>query len=93
MSKREKLRQRLRQNPVDGNLQDVKTLLERFNFSLARVRGSHYIFEYEDQAISKQIVFPSHGNKVKKIYIREVIKILDELFPPHESDFEDDLDE
>jgi virulence-associated protein VapD len=48
MSKREKLRQRLRQHPANASMQDIQTLLERFGFSLARIRGSNYIYEYDN---------------------------------------------
>jgi predicted RNA binding protein YcfA (HicA-like mRNA interferase family) len=70
MSKREKLRRKLRNHPAEANIQDVQTLLQRFGFSLARTRGSHYIFEYDDGEHFQQIVVPVHGRKVKKVYIQ-----------------------
>lgn len=84
MTKREKLRKKLRNPSADANMQDVQTLLERFDFILARTRGSHYIFEYEKLEIFKQVVIPVHGRKVKRVYIKEVVVILDELFPPED---------
>jgi predicted RNA binding protein YcfA (HicA-like mRNA interferase family) len=89
MTKRDKLRQKLRNPSADTNMRDIQTLLESFGFVLVRIRGSHYIFEYDDGEQSKQLVFPLHGNKVKRMYIKEVIKIIDELFPMEEEDDND----
>lgn len=66
MSKREKLRRKLRNNPTDATMEEVETLLTRFGFKLARVSGSHHIFEYEDEQRFRQIIVPLHGRKVKK---------------------------
>jgi predicted RNA binding protein YcfA (HicA-like mRNA interferase family) len=86
MSKRERLRQKLRSLPADADMRDVQTLLERFGFKFVRTRGSHHIFEYDGDKRSSQIVFPLHGSKVKRVYIRRVIEILDELFPPEKEE-------
>ncbi len=93
MSKREKLRRKLREHPADADMHDVHTLLFRFGFSLARTRGSHYIFEYEEGSQFQQIIVPLHGHKVKRVYIRQVIAILDELFPPEEAAPEEEGDD
>ncbi len=90
MSKRERLRQKLRGLPADAGMRDVQTLLERFGFKWIRTRGSHHIFEYDDGERSSQVVFPLHGSKVKRIYIRRVIDLLDELFPPEEEKDDDE---
>lgn len=81
MAKRDKLRQRLRNNPVDASMRDVETLLLRFGFTLARISGSHHIYEYEEDDLWRQIVVPLHGQKVKKVYVKKVVELLDELFP------------
>jgi hypothetical protein len=47
MTKREKLRRKLRNNPAGATIQDVETLLTGFGFTLARVTGSHRIYEFE----------------------------------------------
>lgn len=96
MSKHEKLREKLRNQPAEASMRDVQTLLHHFGFSLARTSGSHYIFEFDDGERFQQIVVPLHGRKVKKVYVRRVIEILDQLFPveaaPDEGD-EDATDE
>jgi predicted RNA binding protein YcfA (HicA-like mRNA interferase family) len=86
MTKREKLRRKLRNPSADANMRDVQTLLGNFGFVLIRTRGSHHIFEYDDGERNEQVVFPVHGRKVKRVYIKDVVKILDELFPVEEVD-------
>jgi predicted RNA binding protein YcfA (HicA-like mRNA interferase family) len=93
MSKKDKLRKKLRKNPADASMQDVETLLQRFGFSLARVSGSHHIYEYDQDGITKQIVVPLHGNKVKKVYVKKLVAIIDELFPEDTENKEDEIEE
>lgn len=81
MTKREKLRRKLRNNPADATMQEVQTLLSYFGFELARTTGSHHIFEYDDGENFRQIVVPLHGRKVKKFYIKRISQILDDMFP------------
>jgi predicted RNA binding protein YcfA (HicA-like mRNA interferase family) len=86
MSKKEKLRRKLRNNPKDATMQEVETLLTRFGFRLIRIRGSHHIFR--NGAID--IIIPLHGRKVGMEYVKEVILILDRLFPESENEEESD---
>lgn len=81
MSKLEKLRRKLRNPGSDANMRDLQTLLEGFGFLLVRTRGSHHIFEYDDGEHRIQIVFPVHGKKVKRYYIKEAVAMIDGLFP------------
>jgi predicted RNA binding protein YcfA (HicA-like mRNA interferase family) len=67
-------------------MRDVQTLLQRFGFTPARTSGSHHIFEYDDGERFQQIVVPLRGRKVKKVYVRRVVAILDILFPVEEDD-------
>jgi len=81
VTKRDKLRRKLRNNPTDATMQDVETLLVRFGFTLVRVTGSHHIYEYDDGERTQQITVPLHGRKVKKVYVQQISEILDGLFP------------
>lgn len=90
MTKREKLRRKLRDHPANSSMQDVQTALEHFGFTLARTRGSHYIFEYAEGDAFAQIVIPTHGRKVKKAYVQKVVELLDKMFPPGMEAGEDD---
>jgi predicted RNA binding protein YcfA (HicA-like mRNA interferase family) len=62
-------------------MQDVGTLLVHFGFTLARISGSHHIYEYDDGQRFRQITVPLHGHKVKKAYVQQISELLDELFP------------
>lgn len=62
-------------------MQDVETLLLGFGFTLARISGSHRIYEFDDSRGFKQITVPVHGHKVKRFYVEQVSDALDELFP------------
>jgi predicted RNA binding protein YcfA (HicA-like mRNA interferase family) len=81
VSKKDKLRRKLKNKVADANMQDVESLLGYFGFRLARTSGSHHIYEYDADGVWKQIIVPLHGNKVKKIYVKKVIEAIDELFP------------
>lgn len=92
MSKREKLRLKLRNNPADANMQDVQTLLQQYGFVFVRTRGSHHIFEYDDGVHWSQLIVPLHGRKVKKIYVKRITDELDKLFPLSDEDEDDHED-
>ncbi len=81
MSKRDKLRSRLRNNPKGIKFSDLETLLGRFGFVLVRVSGSHHLFRYTSTERVEKVVIPVHNNQVKAIYVREVLDVLDALFP------------
>jgi predicted RNA binding protein YcfA (HicA-like mRNA interferase family) len=58
MSKRDKLRARLKNNPTGATFSDIRTLLEQEGFLLDRITGSHHIFT-KDQTT---FVVPVHNN-------------------------------
>ncbi|MCK6578707.1 MAG: type II toxin-antitoxin system HicA family toxin [Anaerolineae bacterium] len=86
MTKREKLRNKLRSNPSAATMHDVETMLGHFGFSLVRIRGSHHVFEYDDGERTMQIIVPMHGRKVKSAYVKRVIELIDGLFPESSED-------
>lgn len=58
-------------NKKESRFTEVKTILNTVGYELERVRGSHHIFKHKNGAV---IVFPVHGNLVKRCYIKEIIK-------------------
>lgn len=86
MSKRDKLRRKLRNNPNDVTMQEVETLLLRFGFRLERISGSHHIFRYKVGEQLGRIVVPLHGRKVGAVYVKQAVELLDELFPEEQTD-------
>ena len=85
MSKREKLRERLKNNPTDATFADIRKLLEQEGFVLDRVTGSHHIF------VRNEIILPIpvHNNKVKTVYTKRVIEIIE----PAESQQQEEKDQ
>jgi predicted RNA binding protein YcfA (HicA-like mRNA interferase family) len=90
MSKREKLRQKLRNHPKGVKFSEVETLLLRFDFTRIRVAGSHHIYRHRGNT---KLVIPVHGNTVKPEYVTIVIETLDELYPEIETGEEAEDDE
>jgi predicted RNA binding protein YcfA (HicA-like mRNA interferase family) len=90
MSKHDKLRQRLRDNPKGRTKQEIETLLGHFGFTLDRVSGSHHVFILDDGEARQRIVVPIHGPKIKPIYIKQVIEEIDRLFPEQDNSEEED---
>lgn len=74
MSRREKLRERLKNNPKNAKFSDIRTLLEQEGFLLDRITGSHHIFT--KNAVT--FVIPVHNNKVKIIYVKRVIELIEQ---------------
>ncbi|MBZ0278184.1 MAG: type II toxin-antitoxin system HicA family toxin [Anaerolineae bacterium] len=95
MSKREKRRRKIRNNPKDTTMEELETLLVQFGFELMRVSGSHHIYRYSNDDLERKITVPLHGHKVKTVYVKQVIELLDELFPEPalDSDEVDDYDQ
>ncbi|MDX1995243.1 MAG: type II toxin-antitoxin system HicA family toxin [bacterium] len=81
MSKRDKLRRKLRNNPKGVKFTELITLLLRFGFVLVRTQGRHQVFEYKQGDTEGIFVVPTHGNYVKAIYVKGAIELLDTLFP------------
>lgn len=88
MSKRNKLRRKLTNNPIGVKFSELETLLYQFNFVLIRTSGSHHLYRHQFPPIV-QVTIPVHGQLVKPEYVREVIRILDQIYPQidnHESE-------
>ncbi|WP_058999495.1 type II toxin-antitoxin system HicA family toxin [Leptolyngbya sp. NIES-2104] len=75
MSKREKLRERLKNNPNNATFSDIRKLLEQEGFTLDRITGSHHIFVKDEITF----VVPVHNNKVKTIYVKRVIELIEQI--------------
>ncbi|MBW4485794.1 MAG: type II toxin-antitoxin system HicA family toxin [Tildeniella torsiva UHER 1998/13D] len=74
MTKREKLRERLQNNPNNVRFSDICKLLEYEDFELDRVTGSHHIFVKGELIL----VIPVHNNKVKAVYVKRVLELIDQ---------------
>jgi predicted RNA binding protein YcfA (HicA-like mRNA interferase family) len=74
MTKRAKLFERLKNNPKDATFAQIEKLLGAEGFTMVRIAGSHHIFKKSGVTF----VIPTHGNKVKEVYVRRVIQIIEE---------------
>jgi predicted RNA binding protein YcfA (HicA-like mRNA interferase family) len=73
MGKREKLIEQITNSPHNATFADIRKLLEYEGFYLDRVTGSHHIFKYAETTF----VIPVHNNKVKAIYVRKVLELIE----------------
>ena len=78
MNKRKKLRERLKNNPRNATFSDIRKLLEQEGFALDRITGSHHIFTKDDVTFA----VPVHNNKVKIIYVKRVIEVIERSDDP-----------
>ena len=73
MSKREKLIESLKQSPHNATFTQIRKLLEQEDFTLERITGSHHVFRRKETIF----VVPVHKNKVKAVYVKRVIEIIE----------------
>jgi predicted RNA binding protein YcfA (HicA-like mRNA interferase family) len=72
--KRQKLLTRLKNIPSGATFNDIRTLLFQEGFQLDCVTGSHHIFSKGNITF----VIPVHANRVKSVYVKRVIKLVEE---------------
>jgi hypothetical protein len=78
MSKRQKRLQRLRQNPTNVSLDELRQVLEDFGFEHRHTTGSHYTFNVELADGSHLLVVP-FNRPVKTIYVRKALGLIDKV--------------
>lgn len=92
MSKKEKLLQRVQNNPNNVRFGDFCTLLEYFDFVLQRTRGSHHLYQHPDLDEVMNIQ-PKKDGKAKGYQVRQFLKLVKEhdlkLDAPENDDTED----
>ena len=72
--RKRKLLNRLTKSPKGATFDDIRTLLFHEGFMLDRVTGSHHIFK----KAGVTFVIPVHANRVKSVYVRRVIALIEE---------------
>ena len=70
--RKQKLLDRLTNNPKAATFDDLRALLFYEGFELERVTGSHHIFK----RAGVRFVIPVHANRVKSVYVRRVIALI-----------------
>lgn len=78
MSKREKRLARIRQNPKNVSVDDLRVVLEDYGFEYKQTIGSHLTFAYMLEGKTKLFVLPFR-RPIKPIYVRRAIEIIDQI--------------
>jgi hypothetical protein len=77
MGKREKLIERLTNNPQSATFSDLRNLLEYEGFYLDTVTDTHQLFIYAETIFA----IPVSNNKVKTIYVEKVLELIAQADP------------
>lgn len=73
MSQKEKILQKIENNPHNVSFEDIKKLLEWFDYQCVHIKGSHHKFKKG----SKSIVLPYH-KPIKSIYVKQILSFIKE---------------
>lgn len=88
MTKQSKRLDKLRQNPKNVSLQELRQVLEDYGFWIDRVVGSHYVFRAEIGKHVWRLTIPHH-KPIKVIYVKEAIAAIDEIIQLQDQDKEE----
>jgi predicted RNA binding protein YcfA (HicA-like mRNA interferase family) len=74
---RRRILERARNNPNDVRFSDLLTLVEAFGYTLARITGSHRIFEHPDAPTVLNLQ-PGKSGKAKPYQVRQFLKEIEQ---------------
>lgn len=75
MTKREKLLQKMLNNPRDWRIEDVKVLADYYGIDYRQPSGSHVTFRLKS---GSKLTIPAH-KPIKPIYIEKFISLIEEI--------------
>jgi predicted RNA binding protein YcfA (HicA-like mRNA interferase family) len=78
MAKREKLRQRIEQNPKNVRFRDLQTLLETYGFQLKRTKGSHHSFVGVVLGTKTTLVVP-YQQPLQPVYVKKALELIQQI--------------
>ncbi|MBC7810166.1 MAG: type II toxin-antitoxin system HicA family toxin [Burkholderiales bacterium] len=78
MSKRDKLRQRIEQNPKNVAFRDLRTLLEAYGFELKRTKGSHHSFVRRIAGQGILLVIP-YQQPLQAVYVKKALEFIKQI--------------
>jgi predicted RNA binding protein YcfA (HicA-like mRNA interferase family) len=78
MTKRDKLRQRIRQNPKNVSFHDLRILLEAYGFELKRTKGSHHSFVGKVGGQGVLFTVP-YRNPLQPVYVKHALALIDQI--------------
>ncbi len=74
MSQLEKLIEKIKRANTDVPLKDLEKILTTFGYEKVRQKGSHVHFRKKGAPF---FTVPTHEKKVKIVYVKEILKLLD----------------
>ena len=78
MKRLEKIIREFLRNPPEADFSDVEFLLEQFDFTRDRQKGSHVIFKGRPGSQPPIIIIPLvGGRKVKRHYVKRLVMLLE----------------
>ena len=89
MSRRQKRLERIRRNPNNVSLADLRSVLEDYGFEHRRTSGSHYTFAYVLGGVTRLFTVPFR-RPIKPIYVRQALHIIDQIAQEQGEDEPDD---
>ena len=93
MARREKDIDKIRQNPKNVRFEMLDKILRLYGFVCRQPKGgsSHYIYTLKVKAKSYRITVPYKKPFLREVYIKEVLKIIDEIEYSSDISNNDDL--
>jgi hypothetical protein len=76
MSRVEKLREKMRRNPLDWRIEDLETLARRYGIGVRKSGGSHAVFYHI--ASGRMLTVPAR-RPIKPVYVKAFLALLDEI--------------
>tara|TARA_Y100000766_G_C18543872_1_gene429573 strand:+ start:373 stop:615 length:243 start_codon:yes stop_codon:yes gene_type:complete len=75
MSKIDKILEKMRTNPKDWRIEDLKTIAKRYGLEFRQPGTSHVTFRCPNQ---QKLTVPAH-RPIKPIYVKKFLELIDEL--------------
>ena len=76
MTKREKLIERLRNNPKNARFEQIDSLLTYYGFECKKKGSSHFVYKREGYP---PVTVPYKKSFINSVYVKRVLQILDEI--------------
>lgn len=82
MGRKEKLYEKLKNNPGSATLDDLDNLLRWCGFELRRVHGSHHIYKHPKHAL---LVTVPYQKPLKTVYVKNVLALFEQFYDPDQA--------
>ncbi|MBC8100358.1 MAG: type II toxin-antitoxin system HicA family toxin [Armatimonadetes bacterium] len=91
MSKRKKRLERIRQNPKNVSFEELRQVLEDYDFTLERISGSHYIFKHKQLVTT--FALPYRKSKTLAVYAKFALVLIDKVIALQSQKSEEETDD